>query len=71
MRQRSGIVPFLARLLDSLPPEEAFGVYLAKEGVTTGPDAMPWVDRNSYPKVLEPRGGPTRPFEGMVRRRPA
>ena len=54
----SGIVPFLARLLDSLPPEEAFGVYLAREGVTTGPDAMPWVDRNSYPKALEPKGGP-------------
>ncbi len=54
----SGIVPFLARLLDSLPPEEAFGVYLAKEGVTTGPDAMPWVDRNSFPEVLKPRAGP-------------
>jgi PAS domain S-box-containing protein len=54
----SGIVPFLARLLDSLPTEEAFGVYLAAEGITTGPDAMPWVDRNSYPKVLEPKAGP-------------
>jgi PAS domain S-box-containing protein len=54
----SGIVPFLSRLLDSLPPEEAFGVYLAKEGVTTGPDAMPWVDRNSFPEALKPRGGP-------------
>jgi PAS domain S-box-containing protein len=54
----SGIVPFLGRLLDSLPPEEAFGVYLAKEGVTTGPDAMPWVDRNSFPEALKPRGGP-------------
>jgi PAS domain S-box-containing protein len=54
----SGIVPFLARLLDSLPPEEAFGVYLAKEGVATGPDAMPWVDRNSLPKELQPQSGP-------------
>jgi PAS domain S-box-containing protein len=54
----SGIVPFLSRLLDSLPPEEAFGVYLAREGVTTGPDAMPWVDRNSFPQVLKPRAGP-------------
>ena len=54
----SGIVPFLGRLLDSLPPEEAFGVYLAKEGVITGPDAMPWVDRNSFPEVLKPRAGP-------------
>jgi PAS domain S-box-containing protein len=56
--EASGIVPFLARLLDTLPSEEAFGVYLATDGVTTGPDAMPWVDRNSYPKVLEPKGGP-------------
>ncbi len=54
----SGIVPFLSRLLDSLPPEEAFGVYLAKEGVTTGPEAMPWVDRNSFPKALQPQAGP-------------
>jgi PAS domain S-box-containing protein len=54
----SGIVPFLSRLLDSLPPEEAFGVYLAKEGVTTGPDAMPWVDRNSFPQALQPKAGP-------------
>ncbi len=54
----SGIVPFLARLLDSLPPEEAFGVYLAKDGTMTGPDAMPWVDRNSFPQVLQPKTGP-------------
>jgi PAS domain S-box-containing protein len=52
-----GMVPFLARLLDSLPAEEAFGVYLAREDVTTGPDAMPWVDRNSFPNVVEPTGG--------------
>ena len=54
----SGIVPFLGRLLDSLPPEEAFGVYLAKESVTSGPDAMPWVDRNSLPNALQPKAGP-------------
>ena len=54
----SGIVPFLSRLLDSLPPEEAFGVYLAREGVTTGPDAMPWVDRNSFPASSEAEAGP-------------
>jgi PAS domain S-box-containing protein len=54
----SGIVPFLSRLLDSLPPEEAFGVYLARENVATGPDAMPWVDRNSFPAALNPKGGP-------------
>ena len=53
----SSIVPFLGRLLDSLPPEEAFGVYLTRESITTGPDAMPWVDRNSMPKALEPKGG--------------
>jgi len=54
----SSIVPFLARLLDSLPPEEAFGVYLSRESSMTGPDAMPWVDRNSMPKALEPKAGP-------------
>ncbi|HTW68226.1 MAG TPA: response regulator [Bryobacteraceae bacterium] len=54
----SSIVPFLARLLDSLPPEEAYGVYLARDGVTTGPDAMPWVDRDSMPKALQPAAGP-------------
>lgn len=48
----SSIVPFLARLLDSLSTAEALGVYLAKEGVTSGPDAMPWVDRNSFPKLF-------------------
>ena len=64
----SGIVPFLARLLDSLPPEEAFGVYLAKDGMMTGPDAMPWVDRNSFPQVLQPQDWPSRPFQGVVRR---
>ena len=52
----TGIVAFLSRLLDSLPPEEAFGVYLAKESTPTGADAMPWVDRNSLPKALEPKG---------------
>ena len=55
----SGIVPFLTRLLDSMPPEEAFGVYLALDGVPfSNPDAMPWVDRNSSPKALQPAGGP-------------
>jgi PAS domain S-box-containing protein len=58
MAEVSSIVPFLARLLDSLPPEEAFGVYLAKEGVTAGADAMPWVDRNSFPQALQPKSGP-------------
>ena len=53
-----GIVPFLARLLDSLPPEEAFGVYLVRDNITTGPDAMPWVDRNSLPNALQPQAGP-------------
>ncbi len=54
----SGIVPYLSRLLESMPPEEAFGVYLAKEDTSTGPDAMPWVDRNSLPKALLPAAGP-------------
>ena len=52
-----GIVPYLSRLLDSLSPEEAFGVYLASEGTPARPAAMPWVDRNSLPKALEPAGG--------------
>ena len=56
--EASSIVPFLARLLDSLSTEEALGVYLAKEGVTAGPDAMPWVDRNSIPEALQPKAGP-------------
>ncbi len=50
----NSVVPFLSRLLDSLSPEEAFGVYLAKEDT---PAAMAWVDRNSLPNALTPPGG--------------
>ena len=57
-KMASDMGPFLSKLLERVPPEEAFSTYLAKEGVTTGPDAMPWVDRNSFPKMLEPTGGP-------------
>ena len=54
-----GIVPYLAHLLDNLPPEEAFGVYLALERKSPeSPDAMLWVDRNSAPNALRPVGGP-------------
>ncbi len=43
-------VAFLARLLESLPEEEAFGAYLAFEGKrNSGRDFMRWVDRNSLP----------------------
>ena len=55
----SGIIGYLQRLLDSLPPEEAFGVYLAMEVKSPDdPDAMPWVDRNSSPNALRPAAGP-------------
>jgi PAS domain S-box-containing protein len=46
-------VPFLADLLENVPPEEAQGVYLAFEGKKpSDPGFMPWVDRNSSPKAL-------------------
>ena len=46
-------IPFLARLLENIPPEEAHGVYLAFDGKQPGdPEFMPWVDRNSSPKAL-------------------
>src|SRR5206468_4030646 len=55
----SGIIGYLQRLLESLPPEEAFGVYLAMDNKQPpNPDAMPWVDRNSAPNALRPAGGP-------------
>ncbi|MBK9168689.1 MAG: response regulator [Bryobacterales bacterium] len=43
---------FLARLLDGIPPEEAFGVYVAVPDATGGLE-MPWVDRNSHPRPLD------------------
>ncbi len=49
-RPDAGTVPFLAALLEGVPPEEIFGVYLAFEGMRWDePFAMPWVDRTSFP----------------------
>ncbi|MFN0170685.1 MAG: response regulator [Bryobacteraceae bacterium] len=45
------IIQFLANLLDSIPPEEAFGVYVAFPAGTPGTE-MAWVDRNSFPSAL-------------------
>ncbi|MEQ1885955.1 MAG: response regulator [Bryobacteraceae bacterium] len=52
------MVAFLNRLLGSLPPEEAFGVYIAPgENGRAGEPAMLWVDRNSAPNAVRPQGG--------------
>jgi PAS domain S-box-containing protein len=49
----SRTIPFLAHLLDSLPPEEAFGIYLAFPPSPDNPQPrMAWVDRNSFPNHL-------------------
>ena len=47
-------LPFLAHLLDSMPPEEAYGLYEAFEARQyADPGAMPWVDRKSLPNRVE------------------
>ncbi|MEO7653175.1 MAG: cache domain-containing protein, partial [Bryobacteraceae bacterium] len=47
-------LPFLVHLLDSIPPEEAYGVYIAFDGKRhTDKMAMPWVDRQSTPRAVE------------------
>ena len=49
-------LPALAHLLDSMPPEEAYGLYEAFEAKPfTDPNAMPWVDRKSMPNRVEGR----------------
>ena len=46
-------LPFLAHLLDSMPPEEAYGLYEAFDAKHyTDPGAMPWVDRKSLPNPV-------------------
>jgi signal transduction histidine kinase/CheY-like chemotaxis protein len=46
------IIPYLAAMLKTLPNNEVFGLYLAFDGRRwNDPDAMPWVDRNSYPNA--------------------
>ena len=52
----SALVPYLAQMLKELPEEEVYGLYLAfdnKKG--TDPNAMPWVDRKSWPGTVTPR----------------
>ncbi len=51
-------IPFLAHLLDSVTPEEAYGVYLAFEDKVSGAiRSMPWVDRKSHPNPVGARDG--------------
>src|SRR6185312_11241493 len=52
-------LPLLSHLLDSLSADEAYGAYIAFDGVPeTNPKSMVWVDRNSLPNALVPAGGP-------------
>jgi signal transduction histidine kinase/CheY-like chemotaxis protein len=45
------VTPFLVDLLDKAPPE-VYGVYIAfDQKHWTDPDAMPWVDRRSWPNA--------------------
>ena len=45
------ILDELRRILDGFPPSEVFGVYYAFENRPyTDPMAMPWIDRNNYPR---------------------
>src|SRR6185312_14753342 len=46
-------LPLLSHLLDSLSADEAYGAYIAFDGVPeTNPKSMVWVDRNSLPDAL-------------------
>jgi len=50
-------LPLLAHLLDSVPPEDAFGVYVAIDAKpASDPNSMIWVDRNSLPNAVKPTG---------------
>ncbi|MEO7653714.1 MAG: response regulator, partial [Bryobacteraceae bacterium] len=47
-------LPFLVHLLDSITPEEAYGVYIAFDGKHySDKAAMPWVDRKSTPRAVQ------------------
>jgi PAS domain S-box-containing protein len=51
-------LPLLVRLLDSIPPEDAFGVYVVTDSKpASDPNSMVWVDRNSLPNPVKPAGG--------------
>ncbi len=46
------IIPYLAALLKNLPNKEVYGLYLAFDARRWNEaDAMPWVDRNSFPNA--------------------
>jgi signal transduction histidine kinase/CheY-like chemotaxis protein len=45
-----GLVPYLREVLDKMPKDEVYGLYIAYEDKHwTAPDSMPWVDRKSWP----------------------
>jgi PAS domain S-box-containing protein len=49
-----GMVPFMAQLLSQMPTDEAYGLAMAFEDKNwQEPDAMPWVDRKSWPKQVK------------------
>ena len=51
-----GLVPYLSQILKELPAEEVYGLYIAFENKKwTDPNAMPWVDRKSWPSTVTPR----------------
>ncbi len=48
-----GMVPFMAQLLSQMPTNEAYGLAMAFEFKNwREPDAMPWVDRKSWPNKV-------------------
>ena len=51
-------LPLLAHLLDSVPSEDAYGIYVAFDSKpASDPESMVWVDRGSLPNALKPAGG--------------
>ena len=58
----SGTIEFFSSLLNTVTPEEAYGVYIAIEDSSGRVIAMPWVDRRSEPKPVTPPGQ-TRPLD--------
>lgn len=51
-------LPLLSHLLDSLPEDEAFGIYVVFDKTPPDdPKSMIWVDRKSLPNAVRPVGG--------------
>jgi PAS domain S-box-containing protein len=49
-----GMVPFMAQLLARMPVDEVYGLAMAFEDKNwQAPDAMPWVDRKSWPNPVK------------------